>query len=329
VANDKLDALRKKLRVQPTDVLEPVKSLSTGIVAFDEVMGGGLPEGKVVELFGDFASGKSLLVYHALKRLQAEGGLGVLVDTEDALNFAWAKALGLDVDKLIYVSPVTSGEELTIEYVFKLLEDFVRSVEADEKLKKTPCIFAWDSVAATKSAEEGEELIYKPEMASRARVIGQLIRKIPTLIAGTRISFVLVNQLRDKPGVMYGAKEDTPGGRAIKFHAHLRLLMKKGQKVKDEDAVTGMNGTLFVEKSKVSRPFRQVNFQLSFDSGIDKFSGLQDLLIREGVVEAEKAGWCKLNKLKFRRLDEAIWDKIKRIRAGEDIGGDLPEEDSK
>lgn len=319
----KIDKLRQKLSLAfEQEVFCPPKAISTGVIAFDEVTNGGLPEGRITELFGDYSSGKSLLIYSAIANLQRQGGIAVLVDTEDALNVQWAEKLGIDMEKLIYVSPALVDFEVTVEYVFKLLDDFVTEIRHDQSLQDRPVIFAWDSVAATKSAEEGLAMEYKSEMALRARVISQLMRKVPSVIAGTRIALVMVNQLRDKPGVLYGIKEDTPGGRAIKFHAHLRVMMKKGNKVKVGKDVVGMEGTLSVEKSKVGRPFRFVNFRVDFDDGIWKYSGLKDLLVREGVVTAAGAGWCKIGNYRFREIDDNVWQNICRVRNGENIEGE-------
>ena len=313
--NNTLSKLRKKLSVRYEEsIFAQDKRLSCGVVAFDEVMNGGLPEGKIVELFGDFSSGKSLLVYHAVAELQSIGGVACLNDMEDSLNFDWARSLNVDLDNLIYISPITTTEAVNIEYVFKQLDTFITEMTATEELRNTPAIFAWDSVAATVSAEEGSSSEYKQEMASRARVISQLMRKIPPRLSGTRIVFLLVNQLRDKPGVLYGATEDTPGGRAIKFHSHLRLKMRKKKKITTPDGVEGMSGVLTVEKSKVGRPFREVNFNMYFEGGIPKYSGLKDLLIREKIVTKEAAGWCKIGDFKFRNMDDEVWAKIRQER---------------
>lgn len=316
-----LERLRRKLHVSG-EVLQPTQAQSCGVVAFDLAMNGGLPEGKLVELFGNYSAGKSLFGYHVLIQIQKQGGLCVLTDTEDALNTSWVTSLGLDTTKLIYISPATAQEEeITIEYVFRQLGEFVEIIKADSALKALPAVYIWDSVAATKSEEEGTAMEYKPEMALRARVIGQLVRKIPSLIAGTRVIVIFVNQLRDKPGVMFGDTEVTPGGRAIKFHSHLRVSLKKKGKIIIDKRPVGVSGEFYVDKSKVGRPFKTVNFQILFDGGIPKYSGLKDYLIREGVATAVHGGWGQIGNYKFREINDESWPIIKRAMSGEDVSG--------
>ncbi len=310
----KIAKVRRKLQVSHNgELFARGKTITTGVVAFDEAMNGGLPEGKVVEIYGDFSSGKSLFVYQAIANLQQAGGVAVLIDTEDSLNGAWAKSVGMNLDTLVYISPLNTSEELTIEYAFKELENMVTLFKADPVLQTVPAIFSWDSVAATKSKEEGEEMIYKPEMAIRARVISQLMRKVPSLVAGSRVVTILVNQLRDNVGVMYGKKEDTPGGRAIKFHAHLRLGIKKGKLINKDKVCIGQQGSFRVEKSKVGKPFKTVDFEIDFDSGIPKYSGLKEFLIREKIV-VMSAGWGKIGDYRFQNLNDETWGHIQEAR---------------
>lgn len=321
-----LEKLRQNLKVaHSVELFKRGRCQSCGVVAFDECMNGGLPEGKIVELYGDWASGKSLLVYHSIVQVQKARGVVVLVDTEDSLNADWARKIGIDLENLIYVSPINTEEEVTIEFVFKELGRFVNAIKQEDALSTIPALFAWDSVAATKSAEEdvkeGEDLEYKPEMALRARVIGQMMRKVPSMVAGTRIITVFVNQLRDLPGVRFGKTEETPGGRAIKFHAHLRLSMRKGKKITDAGLYTGVFGRFFVDKSKVGRPFREANFHLTFDKGIPKYSGLKELLMREKRIQVSGGGWAKIgegeNEFRFREINDEAWEKIQELEGAE------------
>lgn len=318
-----LERLRRKLRISG-EVFQPTQAQSCGVVAFDLAMNGGLPEGKIIELFGNYSAGKSLLGYHSLVEVQKNGGLCLLTDTEDALNVGWVTSLGLDMDKVIYISPATAidKEEITIEYVFRQLGEFVEIIKADSALKALPAIYIWDSVAATKSEEEGDSMEYKPEMALRARVIGQMVRKVPSLIAGTRVIVMFVNQLRDKPGVIFGDKEETPGGRAIKYHAHLRLSLKKKAKIIIDKRPVGVSGVFEVAKSKVGKPFKTVEFQLMFEGGISKYSGLKDYLVREGVVTAIRGGWGQIGNYKFREINDESWAIIQRAMAGEEVSGE-------
>lgn len=331
-----LDGLRRKLKVvHSAELFKRGRTQSCGVVAFDECMNGGLPEGKVIELYGDWASGKSLLVYHAIVEMQKAGGIIVLVDTEDALNAEWARIIGIDLENLIYISPINTEEEVTIEFVFKELGRFVTAIKQEDALSTLPALFVWDSVAATKSeeedVEEGKDLEYKPEMALRARVIGQMMRKIPSMVAGTRIITIFVNQLRDLPGVRFGKTEETPGGRAIKFHAHLRLSMRKGAKIMDNKVCMGVHGRFFVDKSKVGRPFREANFHLTFDKGIPKYSGLKDLLVREGRSQVTGGGYAKIGEYRFREINDEVWAEIqgierrsneRQVEVGENVGSE-------
>jgi recombination protein RecA len=301
-----LEVLRRDLNIIDLSKIAPPPSISTSVVAFNLAMGGGFPEGRLSEVLGDFSSGKSLLAYLAIAAVQKAGGLAMLLDSEWALNLAWVRALGINLEELLLIHPES------LEDAFTRIEAAIKRIRRDTSLfKDSPVLIAYDSLAASVAREELAQEYGKPEMAIRARVISQAMRKQVALIANYRIALVVINQLRTKVGVMYGPSEDSTGGRAPKFYASLRVALKKKKQIMDGENVVGVNGELTVIKSKVCIPFRQVNFQMVFTKGIDRFSGLADYLNRLAVFGKTQSGWYTFGKQKFREAQlPGLWDEM-------------------
>lgn len=295
------DALKKSLQVVDLSKEASVRCIPTGVISIDLAVGGGIPEGRFTEIFGEWQSGKSLLMYQAIAECQRRGGVAFLFDSERAFDIRWGKALGIDVDELLLFYPES------LEDAFTDMEKAIRLVKSGG-LKDRPVLIVYDSLAASVAKDELEQGFGKPEMALRARVISSSLRKMTNLIADHRVALVFVNQLRSKVGVMFGPTSDTTGGRAPKFYATLRLEMSKRNKIKRGDEVIGVQGVLEVVKSKIGVPFRRVNFELFFDKGIDKLSGLLDYFIRYGII-GQSGAWCSFQNKSFRAAQfPQIWE---------------------
>lgn len=289
---------KKKIKCQLGSFDKEVKWISTGIFAIDWVLGGkGFPLGKVVEVYGDYSSGKSWFCYKLFSKIQKlHDVVGILVDTEGSFDKNWVSTAGVDVDKLLVLKPYT------IEEVFEVLFDILK--ENENKL-----FVVWDSLAATPSEFELEEAFDKRDL-SKAQSIGKGLRMLVRLMEGTQSSLVIVNQLREKIGQFFGETEYTPGGRALGYIASLRLKFSRKRRIKiGDNEVVGNEVRVECTKSKLFPPFRFVDLQFYFSKGIDTFSGAEDILIRSGIVQeaGSKAGsgWYTLvgSEKKYRRDD--------------------------
>lgn len=274
----------------------------TGLVAVDRVMGGGIPSGRLTELYGDFSTGKSRLLYHILAQTQKVGGVPVLVDTEKAFSYGLASLTGLDPTNLIYPDP---NEIKTIEDVFECLTDCVSVYRGDRSDQLM--VLGWDSVASTPGIEDLENALGANTAAMRrAKVISDGLKKLMIEVYRNNVALVFVNQIREKIGVLYGEKVETVGGKALKYTASLRVHVHISGKIHNEKTkeLDGYTGRLEVEKSRVSRPFGIVNFEMRTDEPIHPLSGLLDYMVRHGEVESS-GGWFNLpgEQKKFRTDD--------------------------
>jgi len=318
VVREQSEAFRRlKRKVDSISLSTNLQTLSTGIVSFNYIIGGGLPEGRLTEIYGDFSSGKSVFVYQSIAEVQKAGGVAMLHDSEGALNEPWAEALGIDLERLFYYEP------MTLEDVFQRIEEGIKAVRADDYFKDKPFLVAWDSVAATMAKDEGSERRkgeYTVEpIALRARIISAALRRLTGLVRDSRAIVLFVNQLRDRPMVMFGETEETSGGRAIKFHASLRLKMrKKGGKsgrILEGERQVGIRGDVECTKSKVCIPFRWSDFELYFDKGIPRMTGALNLLVREGRVQhTPKTVWYNMGERRFKadEFTEILWEEALR-----------------
>jgi len=306
---DKMDrdkefaALKKSLSAVDFSKEMAIKGISTGVVAIDLATCGGIPEGRFTEIFGEWQSGKSLLMYQTIVQCQKNGGVALLFDSERAFDTRWGGTLGINLNELLLFNPCS------LEDAFSGMENAIKAVRGGS-FKDSPVLIVYDSLAASVAQAELKQTFGQPEMALRARVISSALRKMTNLIADYRVALVFVNQLRSKVGVMFGPTTDTTGGRAPKFYATLRMEMRKRNRIKKDDNVVGVSGEMEVVKSKIGVPFRRVEFDLLFDKGIPRLSGLLDYLVRYGIIK-QSGAWFQFKAKRFRSSQfESIWSEI-------------------
>jgi len=249
-----------------------VEAISTGSLGLDIALGiGGLPKGRVIEIYGPESSGKTTLALHVLAESQGQGGTCAFIDAEHALDPAYAAKLGVDLDELLISQPDTGEQALEIT------DTLVRSGAVD--------VLVVDSVAAlTPKAElEGDMGASLPGL--QARLMSQAMRKLTSSIAKSNCMVIFINQIRMKIGVMFGSPETTTGGNALKFYASVRLDIRRIGAIKDRDEVVGNHTRVKVVKNKVAPPFKQVEFDIMYGQGISKTGELIDLGVQAGVVE--------------------------------------------
>lgn len=264
------------MRLGPAGALEPVAAIPTGSLELDLALGiGGVPRGRVVEIFGPESSGKTTLALHIIAEAQRLGGAAAFIDAEHALDPKYAGALGVSIDDLLISQPDTGEQALDIT------EILVRSAAVD--------VVVIDSVAALVPRAEIEGEMGEPTMGLQARLMSQALRKLTAAISKSRTCVVFINQLREKIGVMFGNPETTTGGRALKFYASVRLDIRKIASIKDGENMIGARIRVKVVKNKIAPPFRDAEFDMMFGEGISRTSSLLDLGVAHKVIEKSGA----------------------------------------
>ncbi len=296
-----------------------IEALSTGSLSLDVALGiGGLPRGRIIEIYGPESSGKTTLALHVIAEAQKSGGVGAFVDAEHALDPVYAGKLGVDLDDLLVSQPDTGEQALEIA------DTLVRSGAVD--------VLVIDSVAAlTPRAElEGEMGDSLPGL--QARLMSQALRKLTASVSKSKTMVIFINQIRMKIGVMYGSPETTTGGNALKFYASVRLDIRRVGSIKDRDEVIGNETRVKVVKNKVAPPFRQVDFDIIYGEGISKTGELLDLGVKANIVEksgswfsygSQRIGQGRENARKFLKENPAMAAEIEEaIRRNSGVLGE-------
>ena len=301
-----------------------VEAVSSGSLAIDVALGiGGLPRGRVVEVYGPEASGKSTLAMHVVAEAQRTGGICAYVDAEHAMDPDYAKNIGVDVDELLISQPDTGEQALEIT------DMLIRSGAID--------VVVIDSVAALTPRAEIEGEMGDTHVGLQARLMSQALRKLTANLSKTKTIVIFINQLREKIGVMFGSPETTPGGRALKFYSSIRIDIRRIEAIKSDGEVTGSRTRIKVVKNKVAPPFRQAEFDIMYGKGISREGSLIDVGVEQGIVkksgawytyEGEQLGQGRENAKQFLTANPEIMVEIDgRIRT--QLGmGDSPSDDA-
>src|SRR4051794_36047332 len=294
-----------------------IETVSTGALALDIALGvGGLPRGRIVEIYGPEASGKTTLAMHVVAEAQRNGGICAYIDAEHAVDPVYAKAIGVNVDDLLISQPDTGEQALEIA------DTLIRSGALD--------VVVIDSVAALTPRAEIEGEMGDTHVGLQARLMSQALRKLTANLNRTNTICVFINQLREKIGVMFGSPEVTPGGRALKFYSSVRLDIRRIEAIKDGVEVVGNRTRVKVVKNKVSPPFRQAEFDIMYGHGISREGSLLDIAVELGIVkksgawytyEGEQLGQGRENAKTFlSETPEVMVDISERVKVASGIG---------
>ena len=313
-----------------SDERAPVEVIPTGSIALDVALGiGGLPKGRIVEIYGPESSGKTTVALHAIANCQKAGGTAVFIDAEHALDPEYAKALGVDIDALLVSQPDTGEQALEIA------DTLIRSGSID--------IIVIDSVAALVPRAEIEGEMGDSHVGLQARLMSQALRKLTGVLSNTKTTAIFINQLREKIGVFFGSPETTAGGKALKFYASVRLDVRRIETLKDGQDAVGNRTRVKVVKNKMASPFKQAEFDIIYGVGISREGSLLDFGVEQEIVkksgawytyEGEQLGQGKENSRNYLLDNPAVADEIeKKIKTKLGIGvpravEDLPVEEA-
>ncbi|MEO7157285.1 MAG: recombinase RecA [Vicinamibacterales bacterium] len=264
------------MRLGQNNIVAPVEVISTGAISIDYALGiGGVPRGRVIEIFGPESSGKTTLALQVIAEAQKKGGMAAFVDAEHALDAAYAKKLGVDLDNLL-VSQPDNGEQ-----ALEIVEVIIRSNSVD--------VVVVDSVAALVPRAEIEGEMGDAQMGLQARLMSQALRKLTGAVSKSKTSLIFINQLREKIGVMFGNPETTTGGRALKFYASVRIDIRRIGAIKDGDAVVGGRTRVKIVKNKMAPPFREAEFDVMYGEGVSREGDLIDIAVEHKIIEKSGA----------------------------------------